>query len=492
MHKHMIYRMLILLTACITVVFFSACGSDDQTGKGIVAEVPAETPEEEGSPSFAGMDFSKYKDTVFHIAGPSSSGWTYSDVFLYAENYDGTTVNDAVYERNKRVEDRFSITIEFFCDDDVANDVRKLIMTDDCPYDVVFMPGTKVTSFVQSGYLEDLNTLKYCDFTKNYWDQNCYNTLSLGGKIYYMVGDISAAMLSGSEVAFFNKNMISEFKLDNPYELVYSNKWTWEKMFEMGRAVSADLNNDGKWNEHDRYGMFYFRVPMALQASGIRFTENNSEGIPEVVFLQKDANRTVAAYNLFCDAINEKGLNLSPNGLSTEADISAYLHKLDYCRGELFGGDQVLFCLSGLLTSDLLTNMESDYGIVPFPKYDAEQQEYHSTVDYGFSFMTVPVTNQRLDFTSCVLEYMAYASGDSVIHAYYDKVMKGQRASDPDCIEMLDIIKDSLTYEFAQINDVGIYSTIENSISKKTLTSSFASNEKAIQRRLQNIIDQFS
>lgn len=122
------------------------------------------------------------KIQYFILRDLRAPGWTYSDVFLYAENYDGTTVNDAVYERNKRVEDRFSITIEFFCDDDVANDVRKLIMTDDCPYDVVFMPGTKVTSFVQSGYLEDLNTLKYCDFTKNYWDQNCYNTLSLGGK----------------------------------------------------------------------------------------------------------------------------------------------------------------------------------------------------------------------------------------------------------------------------------------------------------------------
>ena len=474
------------------ILLFAACGSNEKEEGSQAGIVPTETPAEEGSPSFEGMDLTSYKDTIFRIAGPSSSGWTYSDIFLFAENYSGDTVNDAVYERNKTVEDRFSIRIEFYCDDNVAQDVRKLIMTDDCPYDVVYMAGTKVTSFVQSGYLKDLNELKYCDFTKEYWDQNCYKTLSIGGKIYYMVGDISAAMLSGSEVAFFNKNMISEFKLDNPYELVYNNEWTWEKLFEMGRAVSTDLNNDGRWNEHDRYGMFYFRVPMAMQASGIRFTENNTEGIPEVVLLKKDAERTVAAYDLFCDALKEKGLNLSPDGLSSDADISAYLHKWDYCRGELFGGDQVLFCLSGLLTSDLLTNMESEYGIVPFPKYDAEQQAYHSTVDYGFSFMTVPVTNQRLDFTSCVLEYMAYASGDTVIHAYYDKVMKGQRASDPDCIKMLDIIKNSLTYEFTQINDVGIYSTIDNSVSKKTLTSSFASNEKAIQRRLQSIIDQFS
>ena len=90
--------------------------------------------------------------------------------------------------------------------------------------------GSQVMGMMQSGYLKDLNELKYCDFTKEYWDQNCYKTLSIGGKIYYMVGDISAAMLSGSEVAFFNKNMISEFKLDNPYELVYNNEWTWEKL----------------------------------------------------------------------------------------------------------------------------------------------------------------------------------------------------------------------------------------------------------------------
>ncbi len=36
---------------------------------------------------------------------------------------------------------------------------------------------------------------------------------------------------------------------------------------------------------------------------------------------------------------------------------------------------------------------------------------------------------------------------------------------------MLDIIKESLSYDFAEINDIGIVSAINSSISKRTLTS---------------------
>ena len=157
----------------------------------------------------------------------------------------------------------------------------------------------------------------------------------------------------------------------------------------------------------------------------------------------------------------------------------------------MFGGDRILFCLSGLRTSDLLKNMKSDYGIVPLPKYDAEQSEYYSNIDSNFSWLTIPVTNQRMDFISCVLEYMAYASTDTVNYAFYDKVMKGQRASDPDTTRMLEMIRGTMLYDFAINNDIGVMSTISNSVSKRTLTSSFASNERSIQRKLQNIIEQF-
>ena len=477
----------LILTALIIGGSIAACGENGgETSNTGGVTIPTSTPDEPGSPSFEGMDLNAYKGTTFYIAGPSTSGWTYSDPFLFAENYTGDTINDAVYERNKQVEDRFSITLEFYNNDSVASDVRKLIMTDDNPYDVVFLGGNQVTAMVQTGYLKDLNELQYCDFTQPYWDQNCYNELSINGKNYYMVSDISAAMLFGANAVFFNKDMINQYQLENPYQLVRDNEWTYEKMMEMALVVSEDLNNDGKWDENDQYGMTPCGVIGSLQNSGIRFTENNAEGVPEVVFLQRDTERTVEAYNLFCDAEELFSCTYSEN-----LDVSPYLHKWDYGIGGMFGGGKVMIITCRLGASELMTNMEADYGIVPAPKYDAEQSRFYTAPDPNFTLLTVPITNQRMDFTSCVLEYMAYASTDTVINAFYNKVMKGQRAHDPDTIEMLDIVKDTMIYDLAMFADVGIISTIDNSTAKRTLTSTFASNERAIRTRLQTLIEQF-
>ena len=480
-------RVSLLLAVLLIGSAITACeqngGNTNNTG---AVTIPVTTPEQPGSPSFEGMDLNSYKDTTFYIAGPSNSGWTYSDPFLFADSYTGDTVNDAVYERNKQVEDRFGITLEFYCNDNVVSHVRKLIMTDDNPYDAMFMQGSQVIGMLQSGYLKDLNELKYCDFTKDYWDQNCYRDLSVGGKNYCMVSDISAAMLFGTNAVFFNKDLIDEYHLESPYQLVKDNKWTYEKLVEMGLVVSKDLNNDGKWDEHDQYGFFPISGTAMLQNSGVRFTENNAEGNPEVVFLKKDAERTVAAFNLFCDAEEQFS-----HTYSEDLDVSPFLHIWDFSIGGMFGGGKVMLMSFRLGASELLTNMQSDYGIVPAPKFDEEQSQWCHFLDPNFSVLTIPVTNERMDFTSCVLEYMAYASTDTVVHAFFDKVMKGQRAHDPDTIEMLDIIKNTMTYDFAVFNDIGITSTIDKSVAKRTLTSTFASNEQSIKRRLQTLIDKF-
>ena len=481
----------LLLSVLMAGSVFAACDTSSGGGGGGTGEVtiPASTPNQPGSPTFEGIDLNEYKGTTVQIAMPAASGTTYCDMFLYAEDYTGDTINDAVYERNQMVEDRFGIELEFYSSETVAQDLRRLIMTDDNPYEVAFVSGVNLNMLLQSGYLKDLNELTYCDFTQPYWDQNCYENMSFNGKNYYMISDISSAMMYGSSATFFNKQMIEEFQLESPYDLVDNNEWTWEKLFEMGSVVSADLNNDGNWDENDRYGTF--NLGMSLTACGIRYTRNNADGVPELVFLQEDADRTIAAYNMFCDAMEQKGLDLDADSISDTVDQSAYMHKWDYCRGAMFGGDKVLFCISGLRTSDLLTNMESEYGIVPLPKYDSSQENYYSEIDTNFSWLVIPVTNQRMDFISCVLEYMAYASTDTVNYAFYDTVMKGQRASDPDTVRMLEMIRGTMMYDFAILNDIGITEAINSSISRRTLTSSFASNERAIRSRLQSLLEQF-
>lgn len=53
----------------------------------------------------------------------------------------------------------------------------------------------------------------------------------------------------------FNKSMMNDLKLDNPYELVSDGTWTVEKLFEMASAARLDMDNDGLIRVGDRAGI---------------------------------------------------------------------------------------------------------------------------------------------------------------------------------------------------------------------------------------------
>lgn len=52
----------------------------------------------------------------------------------------------------------------------------------------------------------------------------------------------------------FNKQMVTDYNLENPYEIVKAGKWTFEKMMEMGAVVVGDLDGGGM-GEYDRYAL---------------------------------------------------------------------------------------------------------------------------------------------------------------------------------------------------------------------------------------------
>ena len=109
---------------------------------------------------------------------------------------------------------------------------------------------------------------------------------------------------------------------------------------------------------------------------------------------------------------------------------------------KLFRDNQLLFMDASFYYVQQLRSMETDFGIIPYPKYDENQDRYYSRVSY-YNAPIVPVTNQNLELTGAVLEYFNYASSQTVIPAYYDVVLYGKVIRDEESRDMLDIIFDS-------------------------------------------------
>ena len=86
----------------------------------------------------------------------------------------------------------------------------------------------------------------------------------------------------------------------------------------------------------------------------------------------------------------------------------------------MFAADQVLFYNRYLNIVKKYRNMETDFGILPFPLYEETQQEYYTTVHaYGNSFICVPIVLEDVEMTGIVLEDMSFASMYIITPAYY-------------------------------------------------------------------------
>jgi hypothetical protein len=110
-------------------------------------------------------------------------------------------------------------------------------------------------------------------------------------------------------------------------------------------------------------------------------------------------------------------------------------HKYDFPNGK------VMFLVNyvNAALNDEMREMKTDFGILPYPKYDESQKDYYSRIE-GCEMSGIPNTVTDKARTSAVIEALASISATTVEPAYYDIVLKSQAARDNDSSEMLDII----------------------------------------------------
>lgn len=124
----------------------------------------------------------------------------------------------------------------------------------------------------------------------------------------------------------------------------------------------------------------------------------------------------------------------------------------------MFSGNQALFLLRGMETIAEFRAMETDFGILPFPKLDGQQSDYYSPVGAWKSmFLSVPAVQENVERTGVILEALAAESLYTLRPAYYDKSLKGKYARDEESVEMLDIIFSTRIYDFGWYYQFGDY-----------------------------------
>lgn len=136
--------------------------------------------------------------------------------------------------------------------------------------------------------------------------------------------------------------------------------------------------------------------------------------------------------------------------------------------------------------------METDFGIIPYPKYDEEQKDYCARVSYYMPPM-IPITNTNLELVGAVLEEANYRAKKNITPAYYDITLKGKYSRDPESISMLDLIFASRVIDrgdtlfCSNVRD-GFVSSMYAS-GKLDLISTVTKNEKIVNKTVSKMIE---
>ncbi len=445
-------KFLAILLAATMLLSFVACGKTEgengSTGK--VEHGAAD----ENTPDFFGEEDLGDLSGEFHIL--VSGNWTWND--YEADETASSVVETAIYRRNQYIKEKYNADItntdivkysSAMGSGDGFKKVYNEYISGQSTYDAAMIGTYDIASLAYNGLLWDLNTLPKINLEKSYWDQKANKDLSMNGAMFYTTGDISVADNRATYVLFFSKSMVEEYGLESPYDLVSDNRWTLEKFAEMVKKVGSDDNQDGIYDKNDTFGLL---TPTdthlaIISAANERVATINDAGEIELTFYSE---RVDNLYTRYLDIVNSHNVfNYQAQGGLLASDEE---------RVSMFNQNKALFYSHTMFYMDHLRDIENDFGIIPYPKYDEIQENYGNLVSAWHSqFVCVPVMVKNPTRSGVILEELAYKGKELLTPAYYDKTLNGQYVRDADSSEMLDIIFANLVYDVGIYYNVGTY-----------------------------------
>ena len=432
--------------------------------------------------SLPAKDYGGYTFTVLDRNEVTDPNWVTIDVYSEAEN--GDVINDAVYQRNRILEEAFNIKVAHTPVQTPNADAKKMITAGDAAFDVVTDGINTLGTLATSGYLYDWHEVPGIDLSQPWWDPQATTELSIGNKLFFTTGDISIMDNYGTWCIMFNKTIANDYDLDNIYEHVNKGTWTMGLLYEMAKTVTKDLNGDGVIADDDQWGYFsegYNQYGM-WAASGETIIKKDKNDMP-----------MLAAYNERSASVMQLVSEMQQNTASTLSAERVKDGTGCAYTNEAFGNGRALFIYGGMWLITKYRAYDINFGVVPAPKYEEGQDRYYNTYSYAnCTAYGIPVTCPDFDRLGTIVESMAQISKYTLTPAYYDVALKGKFVRDEESAEMLDIILAQRSYDLGNIFDWGgMFSMITGLATQKNgdFASSYAKKEAAAQKAIDKFID---
>ena len=436
-------KRIICLALCLMLVLagFAACsekapetetpaGTPSGTGEPADAEAAGEETEDPMKDSLPAADYEGYS---FRIGAANENNADYLH-YLYVEEMNGETVNDAVFNANTYVRDRFNVDLTWAEVNDshfnMYQHVVRAVRAGDDVYDAAILHDHASVTAMLEGVLLNLYELPNVDTSKPWWPEFTVKALTVNGKLYFDCSSLKYDALASTRAVFINREMAEDLSIELPYDMVRAGTWTMDVMKEMSSKAYVDVNGDGKHDAGDRYGWAITgHTYDYMEGFGTDIYRHTDDGTALELDFFNDFNVKIVTQS--CEWFFGGGGDVYFDGSGSNKENAGAL--------KMFANGQSLFSYNSIIRHvRSCADADMTYAIVPQPKLDDSQQLYYGgTNDHP---VVVPVTNTAYERTGCILEAMAIAGKNLIEPAYIEIAMKSRYSSDPDSAEMLGMI----------------------------------------------------
>ncbi|MBR4204602.1 MAG: hypothetical protein IKQ92_03915 [Clostridia bacterium] len=484
-------RILCLFLALLLFVLpFAACSEsgensdvqDDGTGNAPQpgAAEPEETEPEETELSDNLPDV-KYEGYTFTAV-------TFSEG-IAVEEITGEALNDALFERDKAVEERFDIALAAAQFDDygqATEAVKRAVNAGLDDYDCGMLHMVSAAGAAQGGFFYSLDLLDAVDPTKPWWDTDCVDAFTVAGHMKLLCGMMLPKAMLRSSCMLFNKNRFTESGMEYPYGMVDEGTWTLDALYELTKDTTRDLNGDGVIKEMDDFWgltQWYLDSPYSFYyGAGGRIVTKDADGVP---ILNDNLELNSAIYDKIYKIVIDNNSNY-------HTDIGTYTNSY-----EVFTQGRAFFVEASLLhlRDDRFRDMEDDYGVLPMPKYNELQERYMSFVNGAVAMLVVPSVCPNPERTGILLEGIAAESYRHVYDALFEVTAKAKSSRDPESTRMMDLVMACRVFDLGyshMYDQAGVQFVRDLLVQKSTDIASYTTRAfKPMAKMLQKIVEAY-
>ncbi len=405
--------------------------------------------------------------------------------FQFAEELTGDTLPDAVYNRNVRVEDRFNVKLghETDAEEAMAQRIMNSTMAGDDECDLFMGHSIYTGKYAVKGIFRNWYDLGV-DFTKPWYPQYAVAHLTLNDKMFLTVSDICLSLASNSYCYYFNKDLAGSAGFEDMYGVVREGRWTVDYLLTNVAGWYQDADGDGTAGSGDLYGFDGEKSNSTvayLYSFEINVLDVDDDGTVNMVF-GSDERSVNAVEKLKTLLYGSPGSYYETTG--------------EVGNTTMFASGNAMF-ITGVLhqsATDFRDTCDFDYGIIPYPKYEEDQENYYTVAGGSISSCAVPVTVTRDELVGTLFAALSAESWKTVLPQYYDVVLKYKGARDETSIEMIDIVLNGRNIDLEFIYDAFsgyIYKMAEILKSSAGLATYTAKNNKVIAKHYEKVMELF-